>query len=162
MSMTTHTAHPTSSFPLSVPSKPAVRAYHPHHYNQSSAYSRASTSPPERPDSTTTGPAFSATSSSYAGSSNDFEQSSGGLASVDLLEYMNDRLAGAFDPLPLDRSLVKQAQTSGELNAKTRELLELQALAKSRLASARANFADGIKAAKEVQRGLEWTQKRVK
>jgi len=51
---------------------------------------------------------------------------------------------------------------SGELNAKQRELAELQALAQRRLKSARANFADGAKAAKEVKRDLEWTQKRVK
>jgi hypothetical protein len=50
---------------------------------------------------------------------------------------------------------------SGELNAKHRELLELQALAQRRLAGARMNFADGMKAAKEVQRDLQWTQKRV-
>ena len=51
--------------------------------------------------------------------------------------------------------------SSGELNAKHRELLELQALAQRRLAGVRANFADGMKTAKEVQRDLQWTQKRV-
>lgn len=50
---------------------------------------------------------------------------------------------------------------SGELNAKHRELIELQALAQRRLKSTRANFADGMQAAKEVKRDLEWTQKRV-
>ena len=52
--------------------------------------------------------------------------------------------------------------SSGELNAKNRELMELQALAQRRLKSNRANFADGMKAAKEVKKDLEWTQKRVK
>ena len=51
---------------------------------------------------------------------------------------------------------------SGELNAKNRELMELQALAQRRLKGARANVADGMKAAKEVRKDLEWTQKRVK
>ena len=51
---------------------------------------------------------------------------------------------------------------SGELNAKNRELMELQALAQRRLKNNRANFADGMKAAKEVKKDLEWTQKRVK
>lgn len=50
---------------------------------------------------------------------------------------------------------------SGELNAKHRELLELQALAQRRLAGARMSFTDGMKAAKEVQKDLQWTQKRV-
>ena len=51
---------------------------------------------------------------------------------------------------------------SGELNAKQRELAELQALAQRRLKSARANVADGMKAAREVRKDLEWTQKSVK
>lgn len=57
--------------------------------------------------------------------------------------------------------LTRQARRSGELNAKTRELMQLQALARERLAATQRNFADGMKAAKEVQRDLEWTQKRV-
>jgi len=51
---------------------------------------------------------------------------------------------------------------SGELNAKTRELMALQLQARSRLAKTRANFAEGMKAAKDVQRDLEWTQKKVR
>jgi hypothetical protein len=50
---------------------------------------------------------------------------------------------------------------SGELNAKNRELLALQAQARARLAKTRSNFADGMRAAKETQRDLEWTQKKV-
>lgn len=51
---------------------------------------------------------------------------------------------------------------SGELNAKNREILALQAQARARLAKTRANFAEGMKAAKDVQRDLDWTQKKVK
>ena len=51
--------------------------------------------------------------------------------------------------------------SSGALNAKHRELLELQALAQRRLKGTRANFADGVKAAKEVKKDLDWTQKHV-
>lgn len=51
---------------------------------------------------------------------------------------------------------------SGQLNAKNRELLALQAQARARLAKTRANFSEGMKAAKDVQRDLEWTQKKVK
>lgn len=50
---------------------------------------------------------------------------------------------------------------SGELNAKNRELLALQAQARARLAKTRANFSEGMKAARDVQRDLEWTQKKV-
>lgn len=74
---------------------------------------------------------------------------------------MTDRLSIAVNPLPMDRSLARQAQTSGVLNAKQRELMELQALAQKRLKGARENLADGMKAATEVRRDLEWTQKRV-
>lgn len=52
--------------------------------------------------------------------------------------------------------------SSGQLNAKQRELLELQALMQRRVKGARANFAEGIKAAKETKADLEWTQKRVR
>lgn len=51
---------------------------------------------------------------------------------------------------------------SGELNAKNRELLALQAQARARLAKTRANFSEGMKDAREVQRDLEWTQKKVR
>ncbi|KAI8630747.1 hypothetical protein F5Y19DRAFT_33099 [Xylariaceae sp. FL1651] len=80
---------------------------------------------------------------------------------VDFNEYMQDRFSDAFDPLPLDRSLVVQAQTSGTLNAKHRELLELQAKAQARLAKSRARFADGVRDAQEVRTNLEWTSKKV-
>lgn len=123
-------------------------------------------SPPEATASVTSGSAVtsydpSASSSSYAGSASDYDASSNGAASVDLLDYMNDRVASAYNPMPLDRSLAQQAQTSGQLNAKQRKLMELQALAQSRMAAMQANFAQGIKDAKEVQRDLKWTQERV-
>ncbi|KAF1963580.1 hypothetical protein CC80DRAFT_9219 [Byssothecium circinans] len=155
--------YPSSPLPISMPHKPGY--YYPHHPQQH--YGRVSGSPPEAPDSVTTSGVASyepsATSSSYAGSASDYDSaSSGGAAGgVDLLDYMGKRLNGTLDSTRLDRSLVKQAQTSGELNAKHRELLELQALAQRRLAGARANFSDGMRAAKEVQRDLQWTQKRV-
>ncbi|KAL1794295.1 hypothetical protein ACET3X_007716 [Alternaria dauci] len=151
--------YPQSSYPISMPQKPGF--YYP---PQQHGYGRVAGSPPETNDSVTTSgvPSYepSATSSNYAGSASDYESTSGA-ASVDLLDYMGSRVNGSFNPMPLDRSLAKQAQTSGELNAKHRELLELQQLAQRRLAGARMNFADGMKAAKEVQRDLQWTQKRV-
>jgi len=141
-----------------VPQKPSYY-YPPQH-----TYGRVSASPPEAPDSVTTSGVASyepsAASSNYAGSASDYE-STHGATSVDLLDYMGNRLNGSFDPMPLDRSLAKQAQTSGELNAKHRELLELQQLAQRRLMGAQASFAEGMRAAKEVQKDLQWTQKRV-
>lgn len=155
----THVFYPAASLPINMPQKPGYYQPTPHH-----GYGRISVSPPEAPESVTTSGVASyepsATSSSYAGSASEYEPS-GTTASVDLIDYMSDRLQGQFDPMPLDRSLAKQAQTSGELNAKHRELLELQALAQRRLGAARSNFADGMRAAKEVQKDLQWTQKRV-
>ncbi|KAF2134893.1 hypothetical protein P153DRAFT_380706 [Dothidotthia symphoricarpi CBS 119687] len=160
MPATYYTSYPSTSYPINVPQKPGYAQYYPPQHS----YGRVSGSPPEAPDSITTSgvPSYepSAASSNYAGSASEYEPTSGA-ASIDLLEYMGNRLNGSFDPMPLDRSLVKQAQTSGELNAKHRELLELQALAQRRLAGARSNFADGMRAAKEVQKDLQWTQKRV-
>jgi hypothetical protein len=50
----------------------------------------------------------SLSSSSYAGSA---EDESLGSREVDMVEMLTQRLAGAFDPLQLDRSLAVQAQT---------------------------------------------------
>jgi hypothetical protein len=90
-----------------VPQKPG------HYYPPQHGYERISVSPPEAPDSVTTSgvPSYevSANSSNYAGSASEYDSTSGA-ASVDLLDYMGNRLHGSFDPLPLDRSLAKQAQ----------------------------------------------------
>ena len=50
---------------------------------------------------------------------------------------------------------------SGQLNAKQRELAELQAMAQRRLKTARVNFAEGMEAAKETRRDLDYTQKKL-
>ena len=105
---------PTFSYaniPISY-SKPAVL---PVSYYTASKSLYAS-SPPEAAESVTTGSgmnsAYSATSSSYAGSSSgDYDSNSSGANGVDLHEYMQDRFSVAFDPLPLDRSLATQTQT---------------------------------------------------
>jgi len=147
--MATHRQYyqPTASFPMNMPSKaPAQAAYYP--------IGRVAMSPPEISESSTT--TGSRTSGSISG---DYDSSS--ISGVDVVDMLHDRVNNAFDPTPLDRGLVMQAQTSGQLNAKQRELLELQALAQRRLKGVRSNFSEGIKAAKETKRDLEWTQKRV-
>ncbi|KAK6527796.1 hypothetical protein TWF694_004776 [Orbilia ellipsospora] len=102
----------------------------------------------------------SLSSSSYAGSAADEYDVDGGMATEDLVGVLTERLITAFDPIPLDRSLVVQAQTSGMLNAKNRELMELQVLAAKRLSETRANFLDGMRVAKQVKTDLEWLQKK--
>ena len=91
-----------------MPQKPGYYQPTPHH-----GYGRVSVSPPEAPDSVTTSgvPSYepSATSSSYAGSASEYD-SSASTTGVDLMEYMGDRINGAFNSMPLDRSLAKQAQ----------------------------------------------------
>ncbi|KAF8863974.1 putative biogenesis of lysosome-related organelles complex 1 subunit KXD1 [Acephala macrosclerotiorum] len=148
----------TTSLPIAVP--------HKQQYTYAPATHGYAVSPPEAPESVTTGSgtyghsAYSATSSSYAGSSSEYDSTSSANG-VDMQEYMQDRFQSAFDPLPLDRTLAVQAQTSGLLNAKHRELMDLQALAQQRLEKSRARLAEGYADAKEVRRDLEWTQKRV-
>lgn len=97
---------------------------------------------------------------SYANSING-DYSDVSASGVDFNEYIQDRFADSFDPTPLDRSLVKQAQASGALNAKHRELLDLQAKAQARLAKSRARFTQGLQDAEEVRADLEWTSKKV-
>lgn len=65
-------------------------------------------------------------------------------------------------PPKIKRKALKYASnSSGTLNAKHRELLELQAKAQARLAKSRARFADGVRDAQEVRTNLEWTSKKV-
>ncbi|CAI6335504.1 unnamed protein product [Periconia digitata] len=157
-----HPSYPSSSpLPIHMPQKPGY--YYPQPNQQ---YSHVSASPPEAPHSATTSGVASyepsATSSSYAGSASDYDSASGGAAGgVDLLEYMGERLNGSLDSTRLDRSLATQAKASGELNAKHRELLQLQALAQQRLAGVKVNFAEGMRTARGVQKDLQWTQQRV-
>jgi hypothetical protein len=100
----------TTSLPITVPAKQQP------YYATPQTYGYA-VSPPEGAESVTTGTGtyghsgYSATSSSYAGSASGYEDSTSSANGVDLHEYMQDRFSGAFDPLPLDRTLAKQAQT---------------------------------------------------
>ena len=54
-----------------------------------------------------------------------------------------------------------QSDRSGQLNAKQRELAELQARAQRRLKDARVNFAEGMQAARDTRRDIEYTQKKM-
>lgn len=98
---------PMGSLPVNVPGK---QPQQPRHNRNSSGYSQYSVSPPERPESVSTSGAglYSSASSQYAGS--EYDSSSGGATSVDLLDYMNDRLSQTYNPIPLDRNLAKQTQ----------------------------------------------------
>jgi len=166
MATTSHSHHgyyPTPSQPISMPSKGDID-HHMYPYPQL-PYDHISSSPPEGTETVSSGgPSYdpSAISGSYAASASDYESSvSGGVSSIDLLEFMNDRLQSSYDPLAMDKGLVQQVQTSAELNDKTQQLLELQALAQQRFAAMQASFTEGIKTAKEVQKDLDWTQKKV-
>ncbi|OAA46320.1 putative domain KxDL [Metarhizium rileyi] len=187
------------SMPMAVPGKG----------NQYPTYTHYSMSPPECDDdmSSASGvPSYSnsgyTATASYIGS-NDYD-STNSASGIDFQEYMQDRFANSFNPIPLDRSMAVQAQTwvtfsvypfdeetghvparrdrgsktpdlrrlwctnadwlgnsSGKLNAKHRELLDLQKQAQARLAKTRERFQDGMRDAREVRGDLEWTQKKV-
>lgn len=98
--------YPSPTLPIPMPHQKSYYPSPPH-------YSHVSASPPEAPESVTTSGVASfepsATSSSYAGSASDYDSSH--TTGVDLIEYMSDRMHGSLDPMPLDRSLVKQSQT---------------------------------------------------
>ncbi|KAF4126374.1 biogenesis of lysosome-related organelles complex 1 subunit KXD1 [Geosmithia morbida] len=133
-------SHYTTSYSMSA-AMPAKDPQYP-------AYSQYSTSPNECDEtmSQTSGvpSGYSATTPGYMGSSGssaaDYD-SSNSAAGVDFQEYMHDR--------------------SGKLNAKNRELMELQAQAQARLARTRERFQEGMRDAREVRADLEWTQKKV-
>ncbi|KAJ5158505.1 domain KxDL [Penicillium coprophilum] len=123
--------------------------------------SRVSGSPPDFSDASTTAGSRSSGGLTFS-SAGEYDSSFASYSGVDVVDVLSDRMQDAFDPTPLDKGLARQAQTSGQLNAKQQELLELQALAQRRLKGARANFTEGLKTARETKRDLEWTQKRVR
>ncbi|KIW80698.1 hypothetical protein AYO21_05585 [Fonsecaea monophora] len=164
MATTAYSRHPTSyathqkTLPITMPSGKAPVYSYPQ--------SRVLDSP-ELPDTSTsyTGSRTSAGSysarSSYAPSHSSGDCDSYAHSGVDVVDMLSDKMNAAFDPIRMDRSLAKQAQTSGELNAKQRELQELQAMAQRRLKSARVNFAEGVEAVKEARRDVEYTSKKI-
>lgn len=111
----TYGSYYQTSTPIAVPAK--APQYHYYQPSQQQAYA---VSPPEASDSVNSSSgmtptygqsAYSATSSSYAGSASGEYDSTYSANGVDLQEYMQDRFSGTFDPLPLDRTLAVQAQT---------------------------------------------------
>ncbi|KAI6358997.1 hypothetical protein MCOR25_007190 [Pyricularia grisea] len=96
---------------------------------------------------------------SYASSSQGDYDSAGSASGLDFNEYVQDRFDQVRDQSALDNCTVTQAKVSGGLNAKQRELLDLQKKAQARLAKSRARFADGMQSVYEVRDDLEWTQK---
>ncbi|TPX08884.1 uncharacterized protein E0L32_009702 [Thyridium curvatum] len=161
MSSTYASQYYAGTLPMPVPSKDEYAAYY------QGGHDAYSVSPPESENvSSASGvasyssPGYSATAS-YAGSSHGDYDTAASASGIDLNEYMQERFAETFDPQQLDRCVALQAQTSGHLNAKQRELLELQKKAQARLAKSRARFAEGMQDARQVRADLEWTQKKV-
>ncbi|KAG5951352.1 hypothetical protein E4U53_003282 [Claviceps sorghi] len=150
--------HVPYSMPMAVPGKG----------NLCPAYGHYSKSPPEYDDSVSSASGDASygksgcmgTSASYLGSSQGYE-STRSASGMDFQEYMQERFSNSFNPIPLDRSMAVQAQTSGKLNAKHRELVQLQKQAQARLAKTRVRFQDGMRDAREVRCDLEWTQKKM-
>ncbi|KAK9249565.1 hypothetical protein V1506DRAFT_526348 [Lipomyces tetrasporus] len=76
-------------------------------------------------------------------------------------DYVTDKILQAFDAVLLDRAVVVQAQSSGLLNAKARELQQLQELAGTRLQQTRLSYTEGMKVVREVHKDLKWVQRHV-
>ncbi|KAF8476156.1 hypothetical protein BDZ91DRAFT_208543 [Kalaharituber pfeilii] len=143
--------HPRISHPLS----PVASA--PHHVDPDGVDDDVEL---HSPTASVHAPSFSnsVSSSSYAGSAADEASDEN---EIDLITLLTEKLSSAFDPIPLDRSLAIQAQTSGMLNSKTRELIALQEEAAARLAQTKRSFMEGMRIAKEVKADLECVHKRV-
>lgn len=124
MSSYTTQYYPSTAGALPIPSAKSPQYQYDYQYPSyytSGGDSTYSVSPPEGPDavsvsSGSAGLASYGTSSCYTtttstgGSAYD-SSSAASAAGIDLHEYMQDRFAETFDPLPLDSCTVKQAQT---------------------------------------------------
>ncbi|CCX31943.1 hypothetical protein FPQ18DRAFT_118627 [Pyronema domesticum] len=148
------------------PSHHDTLKHQPHPHPHPATYSTTSSTPSPYATSPATSytnraPSISTSSissSSYAGSAEGDEGEEEG----DMLELLTERLGQAFNPLVLDRGLVVQAQTSGMLNHKTRELIALQEEAQARLAETKRSFVEGMKIAKEVKADLDYVHRKVR
>ena len=98
--MATHYT-PAYSLPMRVPTKGGQYSGYPSTY---------SVSPPEVEDELSSSSGVASYGPTSYGESGDFE-SAHSASGVDFNEYMQDRFASTFDPLPLDKSMAVQAQT---------------------------------------------------
>ncbi|ERS96598.1 hypothetical protein HMPREF1624_06807 [Sporothrix schenckii ATCC 58251] len=164
--MSSYSSHMyTNTLPMPVPGKDEYAGYYHGYHSGNSVYS---VSPPESENvSSASGsasygvqPGYS-TTASYAGSMQGDYDSSMSASGVDFNDYMQERFNDTFNPIPLDKNVAMQAQASGRLNDKHRELMELQAKAQARLSKVRTRFADGMRDAREVRADLEWSQKKL-
>ncbi|RMZ87346.1 hypothetical protein DV736_g5427, partial [Chaetothyriales sp. CBS 134916] len=149
-------AVPTQALPITMPSKAPAYDY---------PVSRVALSPPDYSDTASSsgrhsGRSYSAHSSTYALSHASDEYYSHRDAGVDVVDMLSERMDRAFNPIRMDKSLARQAQDSGRLNAKERELAELEALAKRRLKTARVNFAQSQEDAREIRRDLDYCKRK--
>lgn len=110
-------AYPTQYYATALPI-PSGKGQYQQPTSYASGDSTYSVSPPEDLDASVTassgtasyGNSYSVTTS-YAGSSQGEYDSAGSASGVDLNEYMQEKFAGTFDPLPLDKCTATQAQT---------------------------------------------------
>lgn len=88
--------------------------------NQYASYAQYSMSPPECDDSYSSasgsGASYSvgftnSSAASYMGSSHGDYETVGSASGIDFQDYMQDRFAGSFNPIPMDRSMAVQAQS---------------------------------------------------
>ena len=107
--------HDSDTLPMAVPA--GKGQYSEYYQPREGTYS---VSPPEGDPSISSGSAllpsysnsgYSLANSSYAGSSQGDYDTAGSASGVDFNEYMQERFADSFDPLPLDKCMVVQAQT---------------------------------------------------
>jgi hypothetical protein len=74
----------------------------------------------------------------------------------DSVKYFADSLSGALSSAEFNRSMVLQAQTSGNLKSKEMELLQLQNEAQERLQEYKVRFKQGMKLLQQVSKDLKW------
>ncbi|KAK9378127.1 uncharacterized protein V2V93DRAFT_138811 [Kockiozyma suomiensis] len=79
----------------------------------------------------------------------------------DSTSYVSDKILQAFDAILLDRAVVVQAQSSGLLNSKSRELQQMQELSTKRIYETRASFVEGLRTLRDIQKDLKWVQRHV-
>ncbi|KAK5069815.1 hypothetical protein LTR64_008002 [Lithohypha guttulata] len=144
-------ARPQKTLPIAMPSTKTPSAY-------SRPVSRVALEPPELSDTSTV---YSSRRSGGTLSDISDEYESRLPGGIDVMDELSERMNTVFDPMKMDRSIARQAQTSGELNAKQRELADLQAQMQRRIKKTRVNFDTTLSNVEEARSDLKYSKEKI-
>ncbi|KAK5940296.1 hypothetical protein PMZ80_007716 [Knufia obscura] len=143
-------ARPQKTLPITMPTKTSTA------YN--APVSRVAMSPPEISDTSTV---YSGRRSGTLSDISDDYESARYPTAIDVMDELTDRMDKVSDYTKMDKAIARQAQTSGQLNSKQRELADMQAQLKARRQRTRVNFDDMMGEVAEARTNIKSARRTV-